>query len=160
MDERKAIQLDVEDRMRALDQLPLLAKASARERRELAGKARILSFADGDVIVVEGEEGLGFYLILSGAVNVRQKGRFINRLEAGAFFGEVSLIEGVPRTADVIADGPTVCLGLLRSDFKRMLVREPRIAMTILEEEGRRLVGSPLVESPAPSDPPDGSSPE
>jgi len=158
--DRKVIHLDVEDRLRALAQLPLLANVSARERRELADKAHILGFDDGEPIVLEGEEGLGFYLILSGSVAVRQKGAIVNRIEAGGFFGEVSLIEGVPRTADVIADGPTVCLGLLRSDFKRMLVREPRVAMTILEEEGRRLVGGPLVESPAPSDGPDGSLPE
>ncbi|HVL91563.1 MAG TPA: cyclic nucleotide-binding domain-containing protein, partial [Actinomycetota bacterium] len=145
MHERKSLQLSLEDKMRALENLPLLANVSAKERRELAEKAHVLSFAGGDVIVMEGEAGLGFYLILSGAVNVRRGGEIINRVEAGGFFGEVSLIEGVPRTADVLADGPTVCLGLLRSDFKRLLVREPRVAMTILEEEGRRLVGSPLV---------------
>ena len=154
MNGRKTIQLALDDKLRALEALPLLANVSAAERRELADKSHILGFDDGEMIVLEGEQGLGFYLILSGAAVVRQRGAIINRIPAGGFFGEVSLLEGVPRTADVLADGPTVCLGLLRADFKRLLVREPRLAMTILEEEGRRLVGSPLVESPPPASPP------
>lgn len=159
MNGRKAIHLDIEDRIRALDSLPLLEGISSAERRELAEKAHILGFNDGETIVIEGEEGLGFYLILSGGARVLQRGAVINRIPAGGFFGEVSLLEGIPRTADVVADGPTVCLGLLRADFRRLLVREPRIAMTIIEEEGRRLVGGPppgpLVESPPPASPPD-----
>lgn len=159
MNGRKAIQLGIDDRMRALDSLPLLEGISKAERRELAEKAHILGFNDGETIVIEGEEGLGFYLILSGGARVLQRGAVINRIPAGGFFGEVSLLEGIPRTADVVADGPTVCLGLLRADFRRLLVREPRIAMTIIEEEGRRLVGGlpsgPLVESPPPASPPD-----
>lgn len=160
MNSRKVIQLGLEEKLRALESLPLLANVSASERRELADKAHILGFNDGEAIVIEGEEGLGFYLILSGGALVRQRGAVINRIPAGGFFGEVSLLEGVPRTADVVAEGATVCLGLLRADFRRLLVREPRVAMTIIEEEGRRLVGSPpsgpLVESPPPASPPDG----
>ncbi len=159
--DRKILMLSVEDRQRALDHVPLFKACSPKERRELAQKAHLLTFDDGDSILREGEQGLGFYLVLSGAVVVRRGGDAINRIEQGGFFGEVALLEGTPRTADVFAEGRTVCLGLLRSDFKRLLVREPRIAMEIIEEEGRRLFGGPLLESPDfPPDDPSGKSPD
>jgi CRP/FNR family transcriptional regulator, cyclic AMP receptor protein len=106
--------------------------------RDIAGVARLLRFEDGAVIVAEGEEGQGFYLIMSGEASVRQGGREINRMSAGDFFGEIALLEGTPRTASVIAIGAVVCLGILRADFRPLLVRQPRIALRIIEEEGRR----------------------
>lgn len=148
----KEIQIPVEDRMRALESLELLAGCSESERAELADKAHVLSFDTDEAIVREGEPGLGFYLVLSGRADVRQGGQVINRLGQGEFFGEIALLEGVPRTADVVATEPTVCLGLVHTDFRGLLVREPRIAMEILEEEGRRLTARPLLQSPRSND--------
>jgi CRP-like cAMP-binding protein len=59
-------------------------------------------------------------------------------MRVGDFFGEIALLEGTPRTASVVAVGPVVCLGILRGDFRPLLVRQPRIALRIIEEEGRR----------------------
>lgn len=149
----RILSLGAEERLRALEAVPLLASCSAAERRHLAENARVLAFDDGETIVREGEEGLGFYLVLSGAAVVRRGDEVLNRIERGGFFGEVALLEGVPRTADVVADGDTVCLGLVRADFRKLLVREPTLAMTIIEEEGRRLGPDPLLESPPDSPP-------
>lgn len=139
MAERRLIRLDPNDTARALAKVPLFAGCSDPDLRDIAGLAHLLSFEDGTTIVPEGEEGLGFYLILSGEASVVQGGREINRVNAGQFFGEIALLEGTPRTASVVAVGTTVCLGILRSDFRPLLVRQPRIALRILEEEGRRI---------------------
>ena len=138
MSVRKLIKLDPDDTARALARVPLFAGSSEQDVREIAGLAHLLTFEDGAVIVPEGEEGLGFYLLLSGEARVLQGEREINRLGTGEFFGEIALLEGTPRTASVVAVGAVVCLGILRGDFRPLLVRQPRIALRIVEEEGRR----------------------
>jgi len=135
---RKLIKLDPDDTARALARVPLFSGCSDEDVREIASLAHLLRFEDGAVIVPEGEEGLGFYLVMSGAASVVRAGREVNRLGPGDFFGEIALLEGTPRTASVIASGPVVCLGILRADFRPLLVRQPRIALRILEEEVRR----------------------
>jgi CRP-like cAMP-binding protein len=138
MSVRKLIKLDPDDTARALARVPLFAGCSEQDVRDIAGLAHLLTFEDGAVIVPEGEEGLGFYLLLSGEARVLQGEREINRLGTGEFFGEIALLEGTPRTASVVAAGPVVCLGILRGDFRPLLMRQPRIALRIIEEEGRR----------------------
>jgi CRP-like cAMP-binding protein len=135
---RKLLRLDPDDTARALSKVPLFAGCTDDDIRDIAEIAHLLSFEDGAVIVPEGEEGQGFYLIMSGEASVVQGGREINRLAAGDFFGEIALLEGTLRTASVVAVGSSVCLGILRSDFRPLLVRQPRIALRIIEEEGRR----------------------
>lgn len=139
MTERRLIRLDPNDTARALAKVPLFAGCSEEDLRDIAELAHLVSFSDDSVIVPEGEEGLGFYLMLSGEASVVQNGREINHLRAGDFFGEIALLEGTPRTASVVAEGSVVCLGILRSDFRPLLVRQPRIALRILEVEGRRI---------------------
>jgi CRP/FNR family cyclic AMP-dependent transcriptional regulator len=138
MSVRRLIKLDPSDTARALGRVPWFSGCSESDVREIAGLAHLLSFEDGTVIVPEGEEGLGFYLLLSGEARVLQGEREINRMTAGVFFGEIALLEGTPRTASVVAVGSVVCLGILRGDFRPLLVRQPRIALRIIEEEGRR----------------------
>ena len=139
MSDRRLIRLDPRDTARALAKVPLFAGCSPEDIADIAEHGHLLTFEDGAIIVPEGEEGLGFYLMLSGDATVVQDGREINRIAAGEFFGEIALLEGTPRTASVIAVGRTVCIGILRSDFRPLLVRQPRIALRILEEEGRRI---------------------
>ena len=70
---------------------------------------------------------------------VMRDGWEVGSLGPGEFFGEVALLEGGPRTATVVAAEKTTCLGILRTFFRPMLVRNPRLALRILEEERRRL---------------------
>jgi CRP-like cAMP-binding protein len=152
VDERRLIRLDSADTARALATVSLFAGCSPEDMREIAACAHLLTFDDGAVIVPEGEEGLGFYLVLSGEASVVHDCREINRLAVGDFFGEIALLEGTPRTASVVAIGRTVCVGILRSDFRPLLARQPRIALRIIEEEGRRF-GAATVD-PAATGPP------
>jgi len=138
MSVRRLIKLDPGDTARALMRVPLFAGCSDEEVRDIAELAHLLRFEDGAVIVPEGEEGLGFYLVMSGEAVVVRGGEEVNRLGAGDFFGEIALLEGTPRTASVVAEGTAVCIGILRGDFKPLLMRQPRIALRIIEEEGRR----------------------
>ena len=138
MGERKLIRLDAEDRARALAKIPLFAGCDDVQLRAIADVSHMLAFDDGQVIVPEGEKGQGFYLVLTGGATAQRDGEDVASLGVGDFFGEVALLEGTPRTATVVADGHTVCLGILRSDFRALLARQPRIAMRIIEAESRR----------------------
>lgn len=135
---RQIIRLASEDVVRALQRATAFEDVAEEELRRIAERAHVLSFFDGETIVPAGEEGLGFYVVLTGAVRIVRDGRAVACLHSGQFFGEISLIEGQPRNATVIADGPTVCLGVIRADFKRFLVRNPRLALRILDEIARR----------------------
>jgi CRP/FNR family transcriptional regulator, cyclic AMP receptor protein len=57
----------------------------------------------------------------------------------GDFFGELSVLDGRPRVAKVIADGPTTCLALASWDFEAILLEEPRVSLAILRGLAGRL---------------------
>ncbi|TMK84105.1 MAG: cyclic nucleotide-binding domain-containing protein [Actinobacteria bacterium] len=134
----KSVSLGQAERARALTQMPILEGCPPPEVEQIASRAHVLLFEDGEVIVPEGEEGLGFYFITDGRVRVLRVGREIAELGAGDFFGEVSLLEGTVRNATVVADGTVVCIGILRSFFRPLLARNPRLALRILDMEIQR----------------------
>lgn len=143
------LRLDVDDTIRALDRIPLLDGCSRRDLRDIADRAQLVAFDDGDEIVREGEIGSVFYLIVSGGAAVRRGGAEIALLQVGDFFGKESLLESTPRSASIHAAGPAVCFALRRADFRSILVRNPRLALRILEEEARRVKSRDTIP-PAP----------
>ncbi|MHB8513063.1 MAG: cyclic nucleotide-binding domain-containing protein [Actinomycetota bacterium] len=135
----REIGLPFEDVMRALTGIELLQHCSDDEKLAIVRAARVFWFQDGEIILREGDVGLAFYFILSGVAEVRRGNRTVAHIDSGGYFGEASLLEGIPRTADVFAFGETVVLGVERSDFRSLLVREAQLAMELLFEEKRRL---------------------
>lgn len=130
--------LDVAERTRALSKIPVLHGLPDGEIEQIAARAHVLMFDDGEVIVPEGEEGVGFYFVAEGRARVEHEGIKVAVLGPGEFFGEVSLLEGTTRNATVTADGKVVCIGILRSFFRPLLARNPRLALRILDEELNR----------------------
>src|SRR5262245_31124575 len=127
--------------MRATSELlrsvPLLSVLEPVELERLGELAIELDYADGEALMRQGEPGNRFFLIVSGAVTVERNGRAIARRGAGDYLGEISLLDGRPRTATVVAEGPVHAIVLDRRDFDRLLDEQPGVA--------RQLVGS-LVE--------------
>jgi CRP/FNR family cyclic AMP-dependent transcriptional regulator len=119
--------------------VPLFSRLSRRELKRVGQVAKEVSFASGDVVAEEGEEGLTFYVILAGEAQVRRKGRRVAKLMPGDFFGEISLLDGGPRTASVVADTPLRCLSILRWDFRGLLEKDPSLVPKILRELALRL---------------------
>jgi CRP/FNR family cyclic AMP-dependent transcriptional regulator len=134
----KSVSLGLAERTRALSLMPVLEGCPPAEVEQIAGRAHVMLFEAGEVIVPEGEEGLGFYFITEGRVRVLRNGSEIATLGPGDFFGEVSLLEGTVRNATVVADGPVTCIGILRSFFRPLLARNPRLALRILDIETLR----------------------
>lgn len=115
------------------DELDLLVKA-LRKRK----------VAPGTVIIRQGEKGDAFYLVSQGCVSVHIKKGLVGgqkkvaELPTGSFFGEMALISDEPRNATVIADEPTELFVLYKSDFKKILLANPRISEIINSEIQKR----------------------
>ena len=111
-------------------------------------RKQITSFADsfferdfeaGETIEEEGDSGITFYLIVDGSVEVRRGKKLLTKLGRGQWFGEMALIEKAPRSATVIAMGPTKCLAMTSWNFKAALETNPKLALGVMKELARRL---------------------
>ena len=83
----------------------------------IAELATEVGFDPGEVVVREGDAGDAFFVITAGSAVVEQNGYKLRDLHAGDFLGEISLIDGLPRTATVTATESTTALRLARDDF-------------------------------------------
>lgn len=105
----------------------------------IAAVAVQVDFAADHVIARQGEIGTGFFVIVSGGAQVVRDGEVIATLGPGDFFGELSVLDGRPRTAQVVADGPTTCLALASWDFEAVLAEQPLVTLAILRGLAGRL---------------------
>lgn len=123
-----------------LKETPLFAKLSDNQIDAIAKTAKQKRFQAGGTIVEEGQEGIGFYLILEGSVEVRKQGQSLATLGQGDYFGEMALLlESSQRTADVVALEETNCLLITRWDLRSLIRNHPDIALAMHSELGRRL---------------------
>lgn len=123
----------------ALARVPLFAGLSPRHLRRLADSTEEQRFMDGAAVVREGDLGDTFYVILEGEAKVVSGTRVVNRLQPGDFFGEISLLDGGPRTASVVAETPVVAIRVFKRSFDRLLSQEPAVAAEILAVVAGRL---------------------
>jgi CRP/FNR family cyclic AMP-dependent transcriptional regulator len=105
----------------------------------IADQTEVIDFPAGRYIVRQGQVGTGFYMVTSGRARVVRGGKTLARFGPGEFFGELSVLDQMPRSAHVIADEPTTCLALASWNFTRLLEEYPKITLSILREVARRL---------------------
>ena len=91
------------------------------------------------VIAREGEIGTGFFIVVDGRVKVVRSGTTVAHLGPGEFFGELSVLDGGPRVAQVVTEAPTTCLAIASWDFERVLREEPGVALAVLRVVAARL---------------------
>jgi CRP-like cAMP-binding protein len=97
------------------------------------------TFKPGAEIVKEGTEGVGFFLITKGKVNVSRGGTELATLGEGTTFGEMALLDNYRRSATVTAAEETDVIALLRSDFMAELRGDADLAVKMLVLVARRL---------------------
>lgn len=123
----------------ALAEIELFAELSKQERGRLASLMTPLRVEAGRVLTREGAQGREFLIISEGTAAVSRGGHEIARLGPGDFFGELSLVAGIPRTATVTADTEMVVNALNRREFAALLDESPAVARKILVGAVRRL---------------------
>lgn len=105
----------------------------------IAERAVEVEFPGDHVIARQGEVGTGFFVVVEGAARVIRDGDEIARIGPGDFFGELSVLDGLPRVAQVVADGTTRCLAIASWDFEQALLAQPTLALAILRGMASRL---------------------
>lgn len=137
--ERQSTPMTKKEKVSWLRKVPMFAELSPRAVGLIADRVAEIEFPAGRYIVRQGQVGTGAYLIVSGRVRVERGGETLSRLGPGEIFGELSVLDQMPRIAHVIAEEPTVCLGLASWDFTKLLERNPKITLGLLREVARRL---------------------
>ena len=118
---------------------PLFKGISAEGLAGLAEMATAVDFPAGHVIARQGEIGTGFFVVIEGTVRVVRDGEVVARLGPGEFFGELSVLDRMPRNATVAAETATNCLALASWDFEKVLLEQPALTLSILRGVAARL---------------------
>jgi len=119
--------------------VPLFQDLSRREIRRIVEAGRELEFPPGRMMVQEGSIASDFYLILSGRATVSRNLRKVRSLQTGDFFGEISVLDGGPRSATVVAETRVLVFRLDRPAFLRLLRTEGSISRKLLQGMAARL---------------------
>lgn len=132
------------DREELLKNVPIFSELSGRDLDRLAKLMVPRTIAAGEVIVKERDQAAGFFIIISGKVEVVRGAdgsnpQLLNTLGPNDFFGEMALFEGFPRSATVRTVEDTECLAMTRWDFLAELKNRPAIAVAMLPVLVRRL---------------------
>ena len=120
-----------------LAKLSILQHLGPEEMKILGAGTRLVSFADGPVFR-EDDISDGLFIIKSGRAKVTKSSEFgemqavLNLLKSGDSFGEIGLVDGLPRTATVSAMGPLECWFLSRDAFLKILEEHPKIAVSMM----------------------------
>ena len=120
------------DKADVLKKVPLFSGLSRRHLDLVAREADEVKEEAGTVLTKQGGLGLEFLLILDGGARVERDGKVIARLGPGDVFGEMSLIDGLPRSATVIAESPTVLLVIQARSFRSLLDTVPGLQRKLL----------------------------
>jgi CRP-like cAMP-binding protein len=118
---------------------PLFGGVTQDDLAAIGERAIEVDFPADHVIARQGEIGTGLFVVIDGAVRVVRDGAELARLGPGDFFGEMSVIDGLPRVAQVVTTAPTRCLALASWEFERLVLEHPSIGLAILRGLSARL---------------------
>jgi CRP/FNR family cyclic AMP-dependent transcriptional regulator len=129
----------VQEAVVALSQIELFQGLAPSHLAKIATMSQWHEFADGDTVVKEGDTDGQIYVLLSGTARMWVGGRPFGAFGAGDYFGEMSLLDGQPRSATVVATAPVHAVSIARFNFLPLLTEHPEIAEELLIEMCRRL---------------------
>jgi len=131
------------DHPHLLSQIPLFESMEEADLAALANKLSSKSFAEGEVIFAQGDEGDTMYLIEEGAVDIvagsASQRVTLASLFNGQYFGELSLLDAAPRSAAAVAARATLTLVLEREDFVEFVRGRPAASLSIMHELAERM---------------------
>ena len=122
-----------------LDGIPLFEGLSRQEREAITSSMKGRSLEPGETIAVEGEQGVGFFVIETGTARVTVGGEERRTLGPGDYFGEIALISKAPRSATVTAETPVRCWGITSWEFRPIVQGNAAVAWSLLESMAKLL---------------------
>jgi CRP/FNR family cyclic AMP-dependent transcriptional regulator len=120
------------DRIEALRAVPLFAGLSDKDLKRVLEVSKEVRHADGHVVLAEDATAVGFHMILEGQAIINVHGKDVATYGPGDYFGEMSIIDGKPRSASVTAKGDLVTLAIPAWDVERMMQTHPSIMRALL----------------------------
>ncbi len=115
-----------------LERHPLLVHLTPDQLERIARAGEVESYNPGEAIVVDGSLGDALFLILSGQVAVHRGAQTFATLDAGEFFGEMSLVEPAPRSATVTSMQATFLFRLPHDALRELITDDPHAASVLL----------------------------
>jgi CRP-like cAMP-binding protein len=115
-----------------LKNVPLFSSMPPGELSHLAKVAEEIVFHAGETIITQGEHGESLYVIIEGRVSVDQNGTNVAGLGESDYFGEMSILDGEPRSASVKATTDCLVLCINQDDFYAILARHHEVSLNVI----------------------------
>ncbi|HMI98703.1 MAG TPA: cyclic nucleotide-binding domain-containing protein [Gaiellaceae bacterium] len=125
-----------------IQQVPLFSDLDKKELQGLASSMKERIFNEGDTVAVEGQTGVGFFIIDEGEATISVKGEELKTLGHGDHFGEVALIDDGARTATITAKSPLKCYGITSWEFRPLVEQNADLAWKMLQSMAKLLRAS------------------
>jgi CRP-like cAMP-binding protein len=135
----------VDDKLAVLRGVPLFADLDDRSLQAVAVLAREVTFKAGDILMIEGEPGDDFYVILDGTIRIEKGERTIRSMTAGGFLGEIALVDRRPRTATATCVTDARLLEIRTHEFERLMDTLPAVHRRVQQAIERRARSQPSV---------------
>ena len=129
----------MDDRVAALRGVPLFAGLDEHSLQAVAVLGHPVEQKAGDVLILEGEPGDSFYVIVEGTVRVEHGDETVRSMTAGGFLGEIALLEGGPRTATATCVTDCRLLEIRRHEFERLMATMPDVSRRVRSAIERRV---------------------
>lgn len=158
----KGIRPDTEDAKTPLalvSEIDIFETFTPEEKKDLAQKIKPLEFQPGEMVVRAGEQKYTMYVISEGVFTVQvplEKGGFLEvaRLGAGNFFGEMGLLTGAVRTANIVADSFSIVYEITKEEVQPFLDRHPEIFRNVKKVMSQRSESTQSKKQEAMVEPP------
>jgi CRP/FNR family cyclic AMP-dependent transcriptional regulator len=128
----------VDDRVAVLRGVPLFADLDEQGLQAVAVLAREVMATAGEVLMLEGEPGDEFYVIVEGSVRIEHGDRTVRSLTAGGFLGEIALVDRRPRTATATCVTDCRLLAIRGHEFERLMDSLPAVRRRVQATIERR----------------------
>lgn len=129
------------DKLAVLRGVPLFADLDERSIQAVAVLAREQSHKAGEILMLEGEPGDEFFVIVDGTIRIERGGRTVRSMTSGGFLGEIALFDRRPRTATATAETDVTVLVLHQHEFDRLLDTLPAVHRRVRAAIDRRQRG-------------------
>jgi len=124
------------ERLPVLRAVPIFRGLSKATLFEVARRSVEVAYPAGTTVVRQGDPGDALCIVAEGTVAILRDDRVVTQLTAGSYFGEISLIDGEPRSATVVTVDDVVLLELSSSDFDSLL-SVPYVARQVMKNLAR-----------------------